>query len=645
MSTALPPLAPPAPALPNLQEPQSDHMRALAMYCRKCWEDSRTYSRSVLERLPAIYDAFSMVNTGNTAAYRNNIGLPILVAMVLTDTARQADALFGGDEIIDFVGAKPSDRPIARKNALLVTNQLRDCHSFVKGVDFLNNAHLNGTAVARVGWTYLERMRKFRVPTDMGIQVMERPVIVKDGPDWENVALEDFGPQPYRKYISNMDYLQFRYWEDWDTLVEMDNSYRSQNQGQPLFLPGALNSIRDNRAPELSDLKYARLGMNPSLAPTNNGPKRSNKSVEIIEYWGLVPPEFAPDGDRNRVILMANGHTILRNDPNPHWNGGLPAISYCPAPNPSYFYGIGKGELLEPLQAAASRLMNQKLDIIDIAANPMKLVDITRAPALANINSKPGRVIPVRGNVNDVVAELSPNWQGVQHAFQEIAELREFAQMAAGISEAGTMGIGGGDRQTAREFLGRQEAANTRLGLEAQLAAVAVEDLANWFRDMNQQRLTLPAQINLIGDAAHIDEDTGLPFTDPAMYEIQAGDLIHNWSARATGPLALVSKAMRRQDAMQFLSIAGTNPVMAQMINWATFTRRITRLFPDFDTPEMLVEKVPQITQMANQIGMTPEQLAGADISSMQSGPFGGAGGQQMASAGQQPTNSLVGGP
>lgn len=620
--------------------------QGIAQYCRKLWQDSRDYSRSILEKLPTLYNAFSVLNTGDVAAYRNNIGLPILVSMVLTDTARQANAIFGGNEIVDFVGAQPKDRPIAKKNALLVSNQLRDCRSFIKGVDFLNNAHLYGTAIGRIGWTYLERMRRFRVPTQMGIQVVERPVIVQDGPNWENVDLLDFGPQPHKKYISAMDYIQFRYYEDWDTLWEMDQSHMAAH-GEPLFIPGSLEKLRNVRPPELEDLKYARLGLNPSLAINATGPKRSAKSVEIIETIGLVPREFAPDGDRNRVIIMANNGVILRNDPNPHWSGGLPAFAYCPAPDPSYFYGIGKGALLEPLQAAASRLINQKLDIIDIAANPMKLVDITRAPALANINSKPGRVIPVRGNVGDIVAELGTNWQGVQHAMQEISELREFAQMAAGISEAGTMGIGGGDRLTAREFLGRQEAANTRLGLEAQLASVVVEDIANWFRDMNQQYLTLPAQIHLIGDSAMVDKLTGLPYDDPGMHVIEANDLVHNWRARATGPLALLSRAMQRQDAMQLSQIVMANPVAAQIVNHTMFIKKIFSLFDGFDDPAMIVQQVPEVTKMANQIGMSPEQLAAGDVSAMQGGmsPFGGAGGQSIGgSPGDIPMNALPGG-
>lgn len=626
----------------NITKGQDFSEQGIVNVCMRMWQESREYSRSVLDRLPSLYNAFSVVNTGDVASYRNNIGLPLLVSMVLTDTARQANAIFGGPDIIDFVGCPAEKRAIAKKNSILVSNQLHDSRSFVKGVDFLNNAHLYGTAIARVGWTYLERMRNFRVETPMGIQVMSRPTIVRDGPDWENIDLADFGPQPNKKYIQSMDRIQFRYYEDYDTLVEMDQSHRSRF-GVSLFAPGALEKLANRRAPTAEDLRLRRYGQNPSLANAKNNPSTYSKPVEIIETIGLFPREFAVDGDRNRVVLVANGHTLLRNDANPYWNGLKPAVVYCPAPDPQYFYGIGKGVLIEPLQNAASRLVNQKLDIMDFAVNPMSAVNINKFPNIANLNSKPGKLIPINGNPADVFMPIQHNFAGVQHAFQEVAELREFAQMAVGISEAGTMGIGANGDMTAREYLGRQEAANTRLGLEAQLASVFVGELAEWYRDLNQQHLSLPAQIKLIGNAAFVDPDTGLPFEDPNMGTIVADDLVHTWQARAIGPLALVSQGLQRQDAMQLMQMLSANPVAMQMVSWATFTRRIFKLFPGFDDPAMLVEQVPQINQMAAQAGMSPEQLAQQEMAGMV-GPQGGAGGQSLTNGDGSSTDSILSG-
>lgn len=603
---------------------------------RSDWEDGTRANHDLLMKLPQWYASFHSQNVGDVAQYRNNIGLPIAFSHIMTDVARKVTTLFSAWPIIGFEGYPDDAQATADKNSILVSAQLRNANSIQKAANFFIQGDLHGTAAARVGWTRIARLRNFRVGQGADSRVEKRHIIQFNGPDWSPVDLLDVRTEPNKLTVDEMGWVEFKYYESYDNLWEM-NEDAIRETGRPLFLPGSLEQLKESQVPMLEAMKYQRFGLHPSLV--QNDPTKQampyNKPVEIIERWGLVPREMAPDGDRNRCILVGNGHTLLRNDPNPHYNGKKPLILFSPTPDPFSAYGIGKMQVIEPFQIAGSRLLNQKLDGNDVALNPSWAADVRAIHGLKSLHTKPGRIWPIRGNPHTSIMPLNANLQGLQLAGADIEFLNRFSQMASGIAEAGIMGMdtGGSDRQTAREFLGRQEAATTRLAFEALLASInVVEPLGDWCRDMNQQYLPTPAEVEIIGDKALINPITGLPLPQERTV-LTTEEINHGWRSKAVGPALMMSRAGMRQDGMQLLTLVSTIPQMAAMQNYVAWAHKIYGLFDGFSAKELLVQQVPQINAGA------VEEAQG------EYGGIGGAGGQSLTGGNPQDiADQLLGG-
>lgn len=590
--------------------PQRDMSdEALASYFQGWIGESNRYRRSAIDKLPMQYDAYHCINTGEVAPQANNLGLPMVYAMVQTAVAREANALFGQDPIIGFHGYAPGEEAIANKNEVLVTAQLREDNIYTKGIDFLTQSYLTGTGICRMGWRREVRKRSFRVPDGMGgIHKVSKDITEFDGPSLSVVDLLDFYPEANKKFIRDMARCGHRYYDDYDSMVERDSAYRNAF-GENYYLPGALNKLMGRTMPSITDIRIRRLGLHPSQFGDPQSGVNFGKPVELMDIIGLFPPEMAIDGDRNCIYTVANGTIVVARRPLPYYNGKKPFVSLTPSPDPYGFYGVGIADLVEPVQAAAARLMNTRLDVGDRVLQPMFIGDARKLGAIKRVNSKPGGITLVQGDINGALAPIAVNLQGFSSSFQEMAELRQMGEMATGLSEDGVQGLQGSDRQTAREFLGRQEASNTRLGLAAGLASVWLEEVGEWCRDLDQQYLELPNELNIIGNLAQTDPETGLP-VPPEKITIEAQDLVHNWKAKAMGPLMLTSKASQRQDAMQLIQTFGSVPPLAQQLQWGYVAKKIATLFDGWDPIKLLVQtgQIPSI----NQAGQDPEQQAAA---------------------------------
>jgi hypothetical protein len=66
------------------------------------------------------------------------------------------------------------------------------------------------------------------------------------------------------------------------------------------------------------------------------------------------------------VLTVANGRYLLRNRPNPFWNGKKPIMAYSPMPDPALLLCPREAEIAKKLQIVANRFTNQQLDALDI---------------------------------------------------------------------------------------------------------------------------------------------------------------------------------------------------------------------------------------------------------------------------------------
>jgi len=343
-----------------------------------------------------------------------------------------------------------------------------------------------------------------------------------------------------------------------------------------------------------------------------------SKPVEIWEYHGLVPSEFAVNGVRHRCIAVANERVVLKNREGPMPNGQKPFLSYSPMRDPYGFDGVGKAEIAYGPQRTADRINNQKLDAIDLLIDPQIVASSTANLNTQNLFSRAGRVILVDGPADDSnIRPLVMNMQGLQAAYSEISQLFQFMQLGTGETES-LLGVQSGSRETARGFLGRQENALTRLSLEATLAEQGfIEPLANAFRSMDRLWLSLPHEVKIVGSLATVNPITGLPYPDERA-TVDYEDLVPDYRARAVGASQMLGRSIRQQNLIAIMQVLSANPAMMQIVNWANFARQAFELFDFKNVNDLLVNQVPLINQMAQNAGMSPTAAAGAVAQPMQ---------------------------
>jgi hypothetical protein len=93
------------------------------------------------------------------------------------------------------------------------------------------------------------------------------------------------------------------------------------------------------------------------------GVDRTQDLVEVLEYW---TPE--------RVITVGNRTVLLRDDPNPLWNGRLPFVVCSAMPDAFQIPGISVVEALAQLQNMLWLLQNQRLDVVRLMANLITVI-------------------------------------------------------------------------------------------------------------------------------------------------------------------------------------------------------------------------------------------------------------------------------
>lgn len=567
-------------------------------------EHARQHYQSYLRRLARWYDLYRGIYSGNFQQFRNSVHIPFLFSVIQSDVAKKVQTSFGNWPIVTFAGYGPEDEPTARKNEILISAQMKDCDSFTKAVDFFLTADMYGTGIARYGWLTKKRKERWREQGDGGVEVQMEGIVTRfDGPDWAVIDPLDFWPQPGARRIKDAMWVIHRYWLDLDDIEEQaDDGIFDKSCVAKLRASGPNKEVDESMAERFSVYRNF----------TEWSARRQEKyakPVEITEMWGLVPSDMAPAGVRMRVISIGNRNILMRNRPNPYWHGEIPYIEYSPMPDPHYFHGMGKCEVGSKMQMTANRFANQKLDGMDLWSDPPWLVNRQSGFDTKNLFLRAGRVIGTDGPVDDSsIRQLTPDLRGLQNLFGEIGQLWQWIQQGTGIVEDTVQGLPSSGRQTAREYLGRQEQVLTRLMLEARLAEEGfIEPLANAFRQLNKQYLQTPHELKILGSQALIDPLTGFALPQEPV-PIDLSDLNPDYRARAVGSTQMLGKSAKQQNLIGVTQVMNGNPALMQLVNWGNWLKYTMHTF-DIENPESMLNTA---MTMVNQNALAPPPAPGA---------------------------------
>lgn len=571
------------------------------------------YNYGLFSRLQRWYDSYRGYWSGRLAQFRNNVSLPFTFAMIQSDVARKVQTSFGAWPIVTFEGYAPEDVARAKKNEILISAQMKDCQSLLTGIDFMLQADICGTGIARYGWKTETKKVDFvkyeTVAPGLKIPVRhEYDAEVFNGPTWDTIDRLDFWQEPGKTRIETMRGMIHRYWKDIDEL-QADVYSAKANGEEPYFDEAAVNLLK--QAPLQGQAQQEFIGRKVMFRneydQTARQLNRYSKPIEIWEYHGEVPPELAgADGVTQRCIAIGNGRVVIRNRPLRR----IQFLKYSPQRDPYSFDGVGKAEVAYGPQMTANRLANQKLDALDQLIDPIWVASNSSNINFQNLFTRAGKIILVDGPADDsTIRPLPPNLSGVQAAYTEVAQQYEMMQLGTGINDI-VLGQGGqGGRETARGYLGRQENVMTRLAFEGRcLEEEFIEPLANGFRDQDRLMLDMPHEIKVLGSMATINPGTGLPY-QPEMASIDEDDLVPDYRARAVGASQQMSRSVRQQNYVSLLQMLNANPVLMQAVNWVNFARQGFELFDFRNVDELLVTQLPAINQVAGGAGVTPQQL------------------------------------
>jgi hypothetical protein len=552
------------------------------------------------------YNLYRCVYTGERPPFKNVVMLPLLFSACWSDVANKAAISLSGQQIIEMDPIDPEAGPSAKRAEALLNQQFMDAELFEKMLDFLMSGDVYGTGILKYSWRHTVMPTMYRQKT-LGIEYpIKVDVTTFDGPDVENIDILDFVPQKGKKDIDKMLYVHHKTYKDLDDLEE--DAYMAIQRGEePEFDPEALAQLRNvpPTSQGINDM-YERQSVWRSYNQfRSERSSRFSKPVELITRIGLVPSEFANDGVRLREITVANRRLPVKNIPCPYGQLRKHFRTYCPMPDMHHFHGAGKVEIGATMAASANKLVSNRLDVLDLVLQPAIFASDSTELDTQNLVLWPGRVIKIHGETGDTnIRPMQWDLQAYPLVVNELEAISRYIDMGTGVQRDTIQGMLSGDRQTAREFLGRMEQARTRLGLEAKLfERQVIEKLAEDFLALDRQYCPLPKMVNLIGSAAIWDPDTGQPLP-PQSEAVDLSDLNMNHKIRAIGASNMLSKTMQRQDMITAMQAMASNPMAVQITNWLAFFNKFWRAF-DFNPREMM-----NITMSSTQAawGMMNEQ-------------------------------------
>ena len=549
------------------------------------------YLRSCASR----YDLFrGIIRAPTRRVGRNMIHVPQALTIVGNDIARKVQIAFGSERTVEFKG---TNKHIARKQTELVNEQLEDCESFMRGIDFLTSADVYGHAFGQYGWNIVTRKGKRRVlETGLdGVQIekiKDADFVDFNGPSWWNLDILDVLPEPGSKFL------------------------------HPIHLPGAARWVLVRRFEDIQDIEMAAavdvysksavaelkaLGGPHSLVTKNyqnrfnlyrglwgEDVKRQlpgNTPVEVWDMIGYVPTEHAPDGAIFRLITIANDTVVLRNKPHPHMDGQIQVLDYTPMRDPHYFHGIGKIEPVQRLFYLANKYASRKADALDFNLDPPIFYNrnVTQLDD-ENLIMRANRLIGIDGDVSESnIRPFIPDLRGMQLATNEIESVWQMAQLATAMIEDTVIGAPSSDRQTKAEFLGRQENVLTRVLLEGKMLERGfIVKLASAFMNMNRQWLKFPHEVRRLGIKALVDPVTN----ESAVTEtkIDFNDVNPSYEARPMGVSTFLGRTGKQVNLERILTVLGANPVALQTVAWMNLIPYAFQVF-EFDNPEDFISK------------------------------------------------------
>lgn len=447
----------------------------------------------------------------------------------------------------------------------LVNYQLdRDGYASKRSQAILN-ASIYGGQPLKVTWEYATQKRVVR-GQDMEEHVVD--VVLRDQPTMTLVDPRDFYWDPA---AVDMDSARFAYHRM--RVTKSDLARRERSDGSPMYRN--LDDIEDIRGSSTTqDNKFFS-----NDAAGERRKSYNSDTIEIIEMW-----------TRSRLIVVAGGGVVIRNDRNPFFHGLIPFVVAKTENSVNGIWGDSEVHNIAPLQEQIWFLENAQIDSLKLDMNPPLAIDVSDDPSNAQKDVRPGQVYIGRsGNARDIVSPMNVTGISFGEADNAIASLQDRIEFVTGITKAisGMM-----DTSTATEASINQRQAKGRIGAKLSTLNVAFSRVAELFLQLNQQFLSPFKAVRIMGGSG-----VEWKYVDPV-------SIAGLWDVRAKNSSELAIVEIKRQNSIEAMNalmpLAGGDFVTpsGKVVNIEPAIKDLAESF-NWTDAEILVPKEAMMQQSA----------------------------------------------
>ena len=294
-----------------------------------------------------IVDMWNNKAPGKRESYHNAINVPLMVEGEQTITPRLFTALFPSDAPLDVhaEGDAPEEQAINIKGIIQhyfrVSDIIGECYPALTQCTLLGTGYVEGGSwLVKKGWQADKDGNRYFVP-------------IESRPDCTFVDFFEMFPHPAKRRMDDPLPIIRRRFIDAETLKKLAKDSRFDSQ--------KLQQALDTSNPVPTTSKY-------------NDPK--HKEYEVLDYWGPWDEVYS-EGDEVKTrqavpywIIVINREIKLRGIANPYNHQSPPfcKIKLFEDPKPSWF-GVGIGPIGKPTQERINKIVNQRLDNVDLVLN------------------------------------------------------------------------------------------------------------------------------------------------------------------------------------------------------------------------------------------------------------------------------------
>lgn len=588
-------------------------------------EEFERYERAHMERFELaskIYDQWCNKPENRGESWHNNVHVPITFSAEQTITPRLFAALFPTAAPIEAESFEIPDAVRIRIRDL-IRKHFRVSDVQGESIPALSQCVLLGTG-------YLESPWLFRRQWQIGRDGNRYKAIIDNRPGCQHVSFFELFPHPAKMRMDDGLPIIRR--------LFCDAEYLKRLAEDPRFKFSNLKAALDSEP----TVKSQSTILGKDGTPLDS---KKREEYELLHYWG--PWDISFDKDNKVVTQQAVPHWItvvnravkIRGIPNPFNHQNPPYVKFILYPDvkPNWF-GVGIGTVGKPTQDRLNKMVNQRLDNVDLVLNKQgfyngnDLLINTRKLQVA----EPGRWHKVSDTVNSIRWMDTPDVTASSYKEEELAKADYREATGATVP---LMPTDEGQHRTAAGINLLQGAAGVRFRpILRKIETDLIQELSLMYLSNLQQFMMFPEWVKVITD----DGDEQPVLVRPE--EIQA-----KVKFIPTGISETINKEIQIEQLLRYKEVTANDPTVnrgeinkriGELMGFKDLKKLVVKQNPMMVSPDGLPVEIQELIQQRLAEGATPEQIKAEILS--KKGPVPNAKGAQpnIGSAPRMPASS-----